>query len=205
MTSRVLNRRQGHWSLFLTDFDFEITYRSGCFQGRADALSRHPNYLPSLQETVLLNPNRLNLQLNATYSMPLDTSLLFDIQEASKDLFTTAIISKIKSRNLSIDEQETVKRFVFDQERGMLLYNNLIYVPDGPTRLTILWECHASKLAGHFGSNKTQELMLRNDWWPQQWGFVRNYNKSCDIYGRSKSSRPQPFRLLHSLPVPLRP
>ena len=45
-SSRVLNRRQARWSLFLAEFDFVITYRPGTQQGKADALSRQSEYQP---------------------------------------------------------------------------------------------------------------------------------------------------------------
>jgi hypothetical protein len=37
-TTRTLNRRQAHWSIFLADLDFEIRYQPGTHQGKADAL-----------------------------------------------------------------------------------------------------------------------------------------------------------------------
>ena len=38
-TTQVLNWHQAWWSLFLSDFDFTITYRPGSQQGKSDALS----------------------------------------------------------------------------------------------------------------------------------------------------------------------
>jgi len=43
-TTRTLNRRQAHWSIFLVDFDFEIQYQPGTRQGKADALSHRSEY-----------------------------------------------------------------------------------------------------------------------------------------------------------------
>jgi hypothetical protein len=43
-TIRILNRCQTHWSIFLTNFDFEIQYRLGAQQGKVDTLSRRSKY-----------------------------------------------------------------------------------------------------------------------------------------------------------------
>jgi hypothetical protein len=39
-----LNCHQARWSIFLPDFDFEIQYRPGAWQGKADALFHHSKY-----------------------------------------------------------------------------------------------------------------------------------------------------------------
>jgi len=46
MTKKLLNRRQAQWSEFLTRFDYEIVYRPGKSNGKADALTRRPGDLP---------------------------------------------------------------------------------------------------------------------------------------------------------------
>ena len=42
--SRVLNRRQARWSMFLSEFQFKVVYRSGSKQVLSDALSRRSDY-----------------------------------------------------------------------------------------------------------------------------------------------------------------
>jgi hypothetical protein len=44
MTSKILNRRQARWSLFLSEFSFAIQHRAGSLNAKADALSRRPDY-----------------------------------------------------------------------------------------------------------------------------------------------------------------
>ena len=43
-TAKKLNRRQAHWSLFLTHFDFVLHHRPGKSMGKPDALSRRADH-----------------------------------------------------------------------------------------------------------------------------------------------------------------
>ncbi|TDZ13344.1 Transposon Tf2-9 polyprotein [Colletotrichum orbiculare MAFF 240422] len=54
-TSKNLNKRQIRWSEFLSEFNFRIIYRKGTENGRADALSRRPDYdVPVPEETQVI-------------------------------------------------------------------------------------------------------------------------------------------------------
>jgi len=46
MTKKLLHRRQAQWSEFLTRFKYEMVYRPGKSNGKADALTRKPGDLP---------------------------------------------------------------------------------------------------------------------------------------------------------------
>ena len=43
-SNRTLNRRQARWLTFLADYDFEIIFQLGIQHGKADALSRRPDF-----------------------------------------------------------------------------------------------------------------------------------------------------------------
>jgi hypothetical protein len=47
MKTKRLNRRQARWSLFLSQFNFQIQYAPGATNGEADALSRRPQDIPT--------------------------------------------------------------------------------------------------------------------------------------------------------------
>ena len=57
-------------------------------------------------------------------------------------------------------------------------------------------------MAGHFGVQKTLELVTRRYWWPQLRKFVEEYVRTCDVCCRSKMPRHRPFGLLQPLPTP---
>ena len=78
MTKKLLNRRQARWSEFLTRFDYEIVYRPGKSNGKADALTRRPGDLPEggderlkNMEQVVLKPRNLPKQLCLSADSPL--------------------------------------------------------------------------------------------------------------------------------------
>ncbi len=46
-SAKRLNPRQARWSMFFPRFDFHVTYRSGSKNGKADALSRQFDFIPT--------------------------------------------------------------------------------------------------------------------------------------------------------------
>jgi hypothetical protein len=70
MTKKLLKHRQARWSEFLTRFDYEIVYRPGKSNGKADALTSRSGDLPEggderlkHMEQVVLKPYNLPEQL----------------------------------------------------------------------------------------------------------------------------------------------
>lgn len=108
-----------------------------------------------------------------------------------------------RSRGGEMPQDDTDPRFQFQD--GLLYYQGLLYVPEGPCRLRVLQSRHDFPSAGHFGYNKTMELISRDFWWPQMWKSVKNYVTTCDICSRSKIPRHRPYGLLHPLPIPEKP
>ena len=61
---------------------------------------------------------------------------------------------------------------------------------------------HNDFLAGHFGIEKTHELLVQKYFWPLLWHDVEAYVKGCDIYLVLKAVRHKPYNNLQSLPIP---
>ena len=62
MTTKKLTRRQARWSLILSEYDFVVQHRAGKLNGKADSLSRRPDYeFDTSQENKLqlLPPSKL--------------------------------------------------------------------------------------------------------------------------------------------------
>jgi len=184
----------------LADFDFEIQYQFGTQQGKADALSRHSEYelqtrdeaYGQQQTQTLLKPEQF--RVIAIISTLPDSYLVKVIKMATEeDTWVTSIKKELheQPRNPNRDDLDQ-----FEHQDGLLLRNNLIYVPKGPIHLKILRKCHDNTLAGHFEMARTHELVSRNYWWPKMNRLLREYVKSCDTCARSKAPRHRPFGLL---------
>ena len=61
---------------------------------------------------------------------------------------------------------------------------------------------HDDPLAGHFGIDKTRELVSRKYYWPSLRKDVENYVRGCDVCLASKAIRHKPYGDLQSLPLP---
>jgi hypothetical protein len=214
-SAKVLNRRQARWAQFLTRFNFLITYRPGIQQGKADALSRRSYLAPGPgdpafdhQKQIILGPERLRLLATKVFETPRDSRLLDSIRtNIVLDQFAQDVLNHIiPDRGSCSSSNTSYKNYrQFSWHDGLLFHNNLLYVPDGSSRLQVLQYCHDSPMAGHFGIHKTLELVSREYWWPQLRQFVEDYVRSCDVCCRSKIPRHRPYGLLQPLPIPSGP
>jgi transposase InsO family protein len=90
-------------------------------------------------------------------------------------------------------------------ENGILHFEGRYYIPSGLLRRELLKQNHDDPHAGHFGYEKTLELLRRKYWWPNMPGDVREYVTSCTKCSLAKPTRHKPYGLLQSLPVPQGP
>jgi hypothetical protein len=198
-SARVLNRRQARWNMSLSRFDFTITYRPGKQQGLSDALSRRSYLAPKAgdvafdqQYTTLLQPERFRL-CATSMALPIDVNFCRDIQIASAE-------DPLFCRTKQYPDNNK-----FKIQDNLLYFEDRVYIPEGPLRLRVLQSRHDFPAAGHFGFNKTLELVSRDFWWPQMWKTIKDFVLSCDTCSRSKNPRHRPYGLLQPLPVPQRP
>ena len=69
-------------------------------------------------------------------------------------------------------------------EDGMLFLNKRLYFPDhDDLRLRVLWYKHNHSLVGHYGQNKTIELIHQDYAWPGMRDFIKDYCNSCTVCG----------------------
>ena len=91
-------------------------------------------------------------------------------------------------------------------ELGYVYINKHILFPEsGPFRLCVLQYHHDHPVSGHFGINKTLELIHSDYVWANLCSSVTDYCRSCTTCSRSKSKRHKPYGLLQQLPIPVRP
>ena len=84
---------------------------------------------------------------------------------------------------------------------GVLHYDGKPYILE-ILRTDLLERNHDDPLAGHFGVEKTLELLTRKYYWPKMRADVEKYVQGCDICMSSKVQRHKPYGSLQSLPIP---
>ncbi|OJT06055.1 Transposon Tf2-12 polyprotein [Trametes pubescens] len=212
MTSRILNRRQARWSMFLSEFNFHLSYAPG-LRNPADAPSRRVDFAPRRGDAVLQENEKVLLT-------PLHTEQLFssDAPSATPHTFNISAITTLSL--VDSDFQERYRRAVradqewraavarddkdFVVEGDRVLYRGRPFVPMS-LRADILHSRHDSVLAGHPGREKTLNLVRRDFSWPGVAQYVRSYVRACDTCGRIKTPHHRPFGLLRPLDIPDQP
>jgi len=73
---------------------------------------------------------------------------------------------------------------------GLLYYKNRLRIPnDEGLQTTIAKGCHDSRVAGHFGQEKTVEIVTRDFYWKGLTAWINDYVRSCDKCQHNKSPR----------------
>ena len=202
LKTKSLTRRQARWSLFLGEFWFQIEYRKGSENTIADALSRRPDLQLTEEEKVGKAPPLLSkehfVHLNKL------TAVVLSLLEQIKEGYTTDQFIQ-GSEGLLKKDADTLKDENWDVIDGIWLYDEMIYVPDGLSRLAVLRRCHDEAHAGHFGFRKTLELIRREFYWPLMTGYVQHYVDSCEVCNRAKNTTHKPYGLLQPVAITCRP
>ena len=156
-------------------------------------------------------PEQLASSLRATYySEPVLRAVgLMDIGRLHEDILSAQKADKHSSDTLSTlsdkTESNSDTRWSVD-DQGLLRYDDRIWVPDSDDlRLWILLNNHDHPIAGHYGQNKTLDLVRRNYMWPGIRSFVKDYCKSCTNCARSKAPQHRPYGNLRQVTIPEKP
>jgi len=83
------------------------------------------------------------------------------------------------------------------EKDGSLYYKNRLYIPEDEALQTeIAQGCHDSLVAGHFGQEKTMQIVTSDLYWKKLADWIRDYVRSCDEGQHSKSPRHAKYGLL---------
>ena len=211
--TKVLTRRQVRWSEYLCAFNLIIRFRPGKLGAKPDVLTRRWDVYPKEGDSgyAMANPQnyrpvftqeQLSTSLRATFleAPTLRASIIMNIDNLHASICTSYASAGIELAKGSLDSRWTI------DDSGLLRLDGRIYVPNASDlRLQVLRYHHDHPLAGHFGQNRTLEIIRRHYTWPRIREFVRDYVQSCTTCGRNKPRRHRPFGLLKPLPVPTRP
>ena len=211
MSSCLLNRRQACWSMFLSEYNFQLNYAPGN-KNPADFLSRCSDFSPQEGDDVLLNQHK-----------PLFSNFYLHRLFPSTSLHQNpvSIISSLSTFNL--DNSELLNKFKnafhqdfewrdalsnndnsFTVQNNLIYHNNHLFVPQ-PLCPKILHSKHNSLLSGHPGRAGSYDLVVRDFSWPGMQRFIRLYVSSCEHCQHSKNRTHKPYGLLQLLDIPERP
>ena len=220
--TKVYNRRQARWAEKLSKFDFKIVFRPGKEGGKPDALSRRPDYAEEAkhdnQALTFLHPNQVDTSALdsltrivelAAVALQSEVGTNVELKQAILDTLPTdpqigEYLPYLQDPTINRDDEtaEFLEPFTIDSE-GLILHNGLVYIPmSNPIKLQILQSCHDGKVAGHWGQDKTFELVSREYYWPGMRKFINEYVRTCDTCARNKAPRHRRHGQLHPLPIP---
>ena len=89
----------------------------------------------------------------------------------------------------------------YEEVDGVLHHQGLLFVPE-IIQTKLISRHYNNLLAGHFGIDKTRELIGWKYYWPSLRKDVEAYVKGCDVCLTSKAVRYKPYGDLQTLPVP---
>jgi len=188
-TSKVLTHRQARWSEYLSSFNLIIRFQPGKLGTKPNALTRRWDIYPKEGDRGFTQVNPQNLRpvfmaeqltnsLHVTYlhAPVLRASALMDVEHLHADILANLSSDLIAKAHLS----DTSNPRWSTNETGYLCLDGCMYVPEADDlHLRVLRYKHDHPLSGHFGRNRTLELIRRKYTWPGIRTYVKDYIKSC--------------------------
>lgn len=212
MTTKQLTRRQARWAEFLSQFRFQVTYRAGLANEKADMLTRLPNNAiprskadPHLQQT-LLPPKNVSPELRehlAIRAISTATPMIEQIRKANKE---DNAFDEIRAHISAKKNAATLygwKTQDCTSEDEVLYYKRKLAVPLSVT-VRVLDTIHAGKETGHPGLFKMLALLKQNDLGIPK-AVVAKYLKNCHICNKVKVVKQLPEGPLQPLAIPEKP
>ena len=188
-TTKELNRRQVRWSETLSELNLRISYRKGSENGRADALSRRPDYM-------LTDADKVS---GAVLKQEQDGTLVYN-----RSFAATLIRPVVSNWTADLGEQQRRDPELtggWDSGTELITQDGLICVPSTRVQDAIKAH-HDDPTAGHVGVDKTIERITRCYTFSQMAKKVKEYVANCDVCQRIKHPRHKPYGLLQEIPLP---
>jgi hypothetical protein len=212
------NRRVARWHAELMDYNFELVHIAGAKNGRADALSRRPDYNQGEEDNkqlVVLPPGffakayaRLAGSDEADPSKPHEWKWMTQDRENGKFLSLQERIAKNQEEDASKKQisRWTNTHQMIKEDNIWWKEDRIVVARDNDLKRGVIHYFHDTLSAGHPGITNTYQLAKRDVWWPNMKQDVEQYVKGCAICQASKANtrplRPgmTPITLEHSLP-----
>lgn len=178
--------RLQRWSLYLSQFDFEISFLKGSDNGCADALSR---LTKNCDEDTENEFSYLNFVTNR-FEKPLKCD---DIAKQSVlESILGQVILFVKNGWPEMKQVEGELKSFYEKrreislEQGVLMWGHRVIIPK-EFRSDLLKEIHSS----HMGIVKSKSLVRSYFWWPNIDNDLENWIKSCTICRENQNNPPK--------------
>jgi len=89
-------------------------------------------------------------------------------------------------------------------ENGTWKYKEKTYIPEA-LHMQIISQNHNKPLAGHFGRDRTLDLICREYWWPNMSRYIAAYTRACQFCTQNKTKTHPRHGTLLPLPSPGKP
>jgi transposase InsO family protein len=199
-STKELNQRQVRWSEELSRYNFQINYRKGSENGKADTLSRRPDY-----DVDSNTPPQSILRLNEQGSIEYNRrSLAATVHIETKDHDELIKQGYKKDSTAQRILSGPDKHPGFQIQNNRILFQNKNYVPVYVVP-QIIKDYHEHPVYGHQGVEKTLARITENYYFLHARQRVEEYLKDCDMCRRTKSERHAPYGFLMPLPAPTKP
>lgn len=207
MTKQKLSARQARWAEFLSRYHFEIVYRPGGKNQKADALSR--------REQEVEQQDRLKAQHRESTLLPtanLDPRIPIPVDLAPVLAQDLGLIDQLIQSNRTDGSLEPFRQKArmrgeshWTLEDGLLKCDGrLAVVEDGSLRTRLIQEAHSTLQTAHAGIAKTTKILRDRYYWRGLRNDVQQYIRNCRCQNL-KAPRDKAPGLLHPLPIPNRP
>ncbi|GBG67262.1 hypothetical protein CBR_g88551 [Chara braunii] len=185
-TQDTVSSTIGRWMYFIDQFDFTPKHVPSLSNRAADALSRRPD-LCAMTHHAFAFDEELQRHFIWAYQSDPDFGTLY---------------AQLSSDHPPANHYRIADGYLLLHSRG----KDLLCVPrDRRLRTRLLGEYHDSRLAGHFGVNRTIARLRHRFLWPDLITDVTRYCDSCEVCRRSKPRNRNPYGELHPMPIPREP
>ena len=138
-SQQKLNHRHAKWVAYLQKYTFTLRYKAGSQNRVADALCRRVYLLQTMTNSVV--------------------GLEAIKEQYMKDSFFQEVLEKYDAKDSGV-----LAELVFND--GYLLKGVRLCIPEGSLKELLIGELHGGGLGGHFGRNKTLNLVSERYFWP---------------------------------------
>ena len=182
-----MNWQQARWALYLSRFDFTLKHILGTKIGKANGLSRRPDWKVGIEndnsDQTLIKEQWICSLAEVIIKGP-KVEIIEKIKRArSKNKEVIRVVEEMKKAEVKILQENK-----WQIEEDLVLKERKVYVlKDKELRAKIIWLYYDVLVAGHEGRWKTTELVTKNYWWPGITRDIGRYIKECDMCQRMKN------------------